>query len=46
LKRQLSLPVSMDVALVGQAIEQRCGHLGVCEDARPFAESQIRGHDD
>jgi hypothetical protein len=35
-----------DVAVVGQAIEQRCGHLGVCEDARPFAESQIRGYDD
>jgi hypothetical protein len=31
---------------VGQAIEQRCGHIGVCEDARPFAESQIRDHDD
>jgi len=35
-----------DVAIVGQAIEQRSGHLGVAEHARPFAEGEIRGDDD
>ena len=35
-----------DVAVMGEAIEQRCRHLGIDEDARPFAESQIgRDHD-
>jgi len=29
---------------MGQAIEQRGRHLGVREDARPFAERQIGGH--
>jgi hypothetical protein len=33
-----------DVTVMGQAIEQCGRHLGVCEDARPFAESQVRGH--
>jgi hypothetical protein len=32
-----------DVAVVGQPIEQRGGHLGVAEHARPFAEGQIGG---
>jgi hypothetical protein len=35
-----------DVAVVGQPIEQRGGHLGVAEHARPFAEGQIGGDDD
>ena len=35
-----------DVAVVGQSIEQRGGHLGVAEDARPFAEGEIRGDND
>ena len=35
-----------DVAVVGQAIEQRGGHLGIAEDARPFAEGQVGGDDD
>jgi hypothetical protein len=35
-----------DVAVVGQAIKQRGGHLGVAEYARPFAESEIGGDDD
>ena len=35
-----------DVAVVGQAIEQRGGHLGVAEDARPFAEGEVGGDDD
>jgi hypothetical protein len=35
-----------DVAVVGQAIEQRGCHLGVCEDARPFTEGEIGGDDD
>ena len=35
-----------DIAVVGQAIEQRGGHLGVAEHARPFAEGQVGGDDD
>jgi hypothetical protein len=35
-----------DVAMVGQAIEQRGGHLGVAEHAWPFAESEVSGDDD
>ena len=35
-----------DVAVVGQAIEQRGRHLGVTEDARPFTEGEIGGDDD
>ena len=35
-----------DLAMVGQPIEQRGGHLGVAEHARPFAESEVRGDDD
>jgi hypothetical protein len=35
-----------DVAVMGQAIEQSGRHLGVCKDARPFAESKIGGEND
>ena len=35
-----------DVAVVGQAIEQRGCHLGISEDARPFTESEVCGDDD
>ena len=34
-----------DVAVVSEAIEQCGGHLGVAEDARPFAEGEIGGDD-
>lgn len=34
-----------DVAMVGDAIEERGGHLGVVGNARPFAEGEI-GRDD
>ena len=30
---------------MGQAVEQRGGHLGVAEDRGPFAEAEIRGDD-
>ena len=30
---------------MGQAIEQRGGHLGVAEDRGPFAEAEIGGVD-
>ena len=33
-----------DVTVMGQAIEQRGGHLGVAEDARPFGEAEVGGH--
>ena len=35
-----------DLAMVGQAVEQRGGHLGVAEDGGPFAESEVGGDDD
>ena len=30
-----------DVAVVGQSVEQRGGHLGVAEHAGPFAEGEM-----
>ena len=35
-----------DVAMMGQAIEQRGGHFGIAEDAGPFAEAEVGGDDD
>src|SRR6516165_8000117 len=35
-----------NVAVMSEAIEQRGRHLGVGEDAWPFAEGEIGGHDD
>ncbi len=35
-----------DFTVMGEAIEQCSGHLGVTEDARPFAEGEIGGDDD
>src|SRR5207247_302622 len=35
-----------DVAVVGQAIEQRGRHLGIAEDARPFPEGEVRGDEE
>ena len=35
-----------DVAVMGETIEQRGGHLGVPEHAGPFAEGQVCGDDD
>ena len=32
--------------MVGEAIEERGGHLGVAEDGGPFAEAQVGGDDD
>jgi hypothetical protein len=34
-----------DVAVMSGAMEQRGRHLGVREDARPFAERQIGGYE-
>ena len=34
-----------DVAVVGQAIEERGGHLGVAEHRWPFGEGEIGGHE-
>jgi hypothetical protein len=33
------------VAMVREAVEQRRRHLGVAEDARPFAEGEVGGDD-
>ena len=35
-----------DVAVVGEPVEERGGHLGVAEDDGPFAEREIGGDDD
>jgi hypothetical protein len=35
-----------DLAVVGQPIEQRGGHLGVAEHAGPLSEGEVRGDDD
>src|SRR5437868_465435 len=32
--------------MMGEAIEQRRGHLGIGEDARPFPEGEIGGDND
>ncbi len=32
--------------MMGQAVEQGCGHLGVTEHAGPFAEAEVGGDDD
>ena len=35
-----------DVALLGQAVEQRRRHLGVAEDQGPFGEVEVGGEND
>ena len=35
-----------DVAVVGEAVEERGRHLGVAEDGGPFAEVEVRRDDD
>jgi len=35
-----------DLAVMGQPVEKRGGHLSVAKDARPFAEGEIGGDDD
>jgi hypothetical protein len=35
-----------DVAVMGKTIQQGGRHFWVTEDARPFAEAEVRGDDD
>src|ERR1700754_2820314 len=35
-----------DMAVMGEAIEERGGHLGIAKDGGPFAEAKIGGDDD
>ena len=35
-----------DVAVMGETVEQGCGHLRIAEHGRPFSEGQIRGDGD
>jgi hypothetical protein len=35
-----------DVAVVGEAVEERGGHLRIAENARPFSEGEFGGDDD
>jgi hypothetical protein len=34
-----------DLAVLGQAVEECCGHLRVAEDGRPFGECEVGGDD-
>lgn len=34
-----------NVAVMGEPVEQRRGHLGIAKDARPFAEGEVGGDD-
>src|SRR5665647_3907677 len=34
-----------DIAVMGDAVEQRGGHLWIAEHGRPFAERQVGGND-
>ena len=34
-----------DIAMVGDAVERRSGHLGIAEDGGPLAERQVGGDD-
>jgi hypothetical protein len=35
-----------DMAMMGQAVEQRRGQFGITEHAGPFGKIQVRGDDD
>lgn len=35
-----------DLAVMGEPVEQRSGHLGVAEHGRPLAEREVGGDDD
>lgn len=39
LKRKLVVSGFEDVAMMGEPVEQRRGHLGIAEDAGPFTEA-------
>ena len=46
LEAEAVVPGLQDVASVGEAVEERGGHLGVTEDGGTFAEAEVRGDDD
>ena len=35
-----------DVAMVGEPVEERGGHLGISKDRRPLTEAEVCGDDD
>jgi len=35
-----------DLAVICEAVEERCGHLGTADDAGPFTEGEAGGDDD
>jgi hypothetical protein len=41
-----NVPCLDDFEMMSEAVEQRGRHLGIREDARPFTEGQVAGHDD
>jgi hypothetical protein len=45
-KRYDSLPRLNDVAVMGEPVEQRRGHLSFAEYVRPFGEAQVGDDDD
>ena len=46
LEAEAVVPGFKDVAVMGKAVEERCGHLGVAEHASPFTEAEIGRDDD
>ena len=46
LEAEAVVPGFEDVAVVGEPIEQRGGHLCVAKDACPFTEAEVGGDDD
>ena len=46
LEPEAVVPCFQDVAVMSEAIEKSCGHLGVTEHGGPFAEAEIGGDDD
>jgi hypothetical protein len=35
-----------NIAMMSEAIEQRCCHFGITKDTRPFAEAEVGGDND
>ena len=46
LEAEAVIPGFKDVAVVGEAVEECRCHLGIAEDASPFAEAEVGGDDD
>jgi len=45
-RKVTELGVLLDIAVMGEAVEERGRHLGLAEHARPLAEGEVGGDDD